>query len=354
MNIYSLLQKILFLFDPEDAHEIIIQLLEKIPRSESLNLFPNDTKYITKNTYFSWPNPIGVAAGLDKNAQAFSTLGQIGFGHVEVGTVTLKSQKGNPRPRIWRLKENHSLRNSMGFPSWGSDAMIKQILAHKKHSILGINIGKNKETSLEDSVAEYSLLYQKMAPFSDYIAINISSPNTPGLRSLQGSDYLDSLLSAMQEVQAKYFKPLYLKISPDLSLKELENIFELCLKYSIQGIIATNTTIDHSFSSGGVSGHLLYSKAQIIREHLLKINQNKLEIIGVGGFSTIEEIFSYWAQGGTTIQIYSSFVYKGPMFLKEIKKSIDLKLQETGLNSLSEAFINPEIFATKKNSISLK
>lgn len=333
MSIYKLYRNFAFRFDPENVHEKTLQVLSHIPHGFTPQYFKKKLKYQIVRSNINWPNPIGIAAGLDKNAQVFNQLLQLGFGHVEVGTVTLKGQEGNPKPRIWRLPQEYSFRNAMGFPSLGQNSMGQKLCESptSREGLVGVNIGMNKSTPLEQAHQEYSQLFDYFVPKSHYIAINISSPNTPGLRELQRSEYLENLLGFLSLKRKNTQHPLFLKISPDLSSNQVEMIYTLCRKFKLSGIIATNTTQMPSYGQGGISGQLLFQKSQKIRSQLLDLNKDDREftIIGVGGFSRPSELFDYWAQGGNLIQVFTSFIYQGPSLLEKIHSSIDEYMEVT-------------------------
>ena len=277
---------------------------------------------ITESKNIRWTSPIGLAAGFDKDAKCLNYLSKVGFGSVEIGTITLEPQLGNPKPRIWRYPNFFALRNKMGFPSIGSHLVLENLKKYKGTTPIGINIGKNKDTPNDKAYLEYIKLYEMLAPYGQYIVINISSPNTPGLRDLQDDEQLKFLFQKMQEVRNKLPKPLYLKISPDLHLEQVKNIYNICQEFKLAGIIATNTTIQHSYGAGGVSGSPLYQYSSKICAYLLDLNKgyNDFDIICCGGISSIDQINELKKLGAKFFQIYTAFVYHGPKKLIELNQ----------------------------------
>ncbi len=330
---YSVLTKLLFKLPPETAHDLVLKILSLAPA-----LVPEQTFHAPIQVgNVLWKNPIGLAAGLDKNGVAIEGFERVGFGALELGTVTLRPQLGNHRPRIWRYVEKQDLRNAMGFPNNGSDLFLQNIKSTKdKIKVpLGINIGKNKETSEEKSIDEYHQLLKKLSSTADYIVINVSSPNTPGLRSLQQADYLESLFQALAPERGLVPVDLYLKIAPDLSFEQIDHIVEICLKYKLTGIVATNTTSDHQLGAGGLSGNSLKNKASLVRNYLLGKKTN-LEIIGVGGISQFDDLLTFWKNGGKVVQVYSAFVFQGPQLIQDIMHEINLLLKAYSVKSIAE------------------
>lgn len=333
-----------FKLDAEKAHELSIKTLSLFPHASS-DLFGGDiedsSKYITKLNSMDWSFPVGLAAGLDKDASAIDFFARIPFGAIEVGTVTPLAQAGNEKPRLFRLKPEESLRNCMGFNNAGADEIYQNILASDRlKKPLGVNLGKNKITSAEDAKLDYLKLYEKFKDVSDYLVINVSSPNTPGLRDLQRHESMREIFEVLEDTRKSDKTPLFIKISPDLPLDSLEGIVELANEFNLAGIIATNTTIREDLGQGGVSGKLLTEKGKIVREKLLEImsDHKSLDLIGVGGISGFDDLWDFWKAGGRAAQIYSSFIYQGPQVLFDIQKGIDQKLQENSLKDLDELF----------------
>lgn len=280
----------------------------------------------------TFKNPLGLAAGLDKNGECIDAFGALGFGSVEIGTVTPRPQPGNDKPRLFRLVEAEGLINRMGFNNLGVDNLVENVKKAHFDGVLGINIGKNKDTLVEQGKDDYLICMEKVFPYAGYIAINISSPNTPGLRSLQYGDALDDLLAAIknqqQRLSQKHHKyvPVAVKIAPDLSLEELIQVADSLVRHNIDGVIATNTTLDRSLvqgmkycdETGGLSGRPLQLKSTEIIRLLSQELQGRLPIIGVGGIDSVIAAREKIAAGASLIQIYSGFIFKGPPLVKEI------------------------------------
>ncbi|HAZ78141.1 MAG TPA: quinone-dependent dihydroorotate dehydrogenase, partial [Enterobacteriaceae bacterium] len=280
----------------------------------------------------TFPNPVGLAAGLDKDGAYIDGLASLGFGSIEIGTVTPRPQPGNDKPRIFRLVEAEGLINRMGFNNLGVDYLVENVKKAHFDGVLGINIGKNKDTPVEQGKDDYLICMDKVYPYAGYIAINISSPNTPGLRSLQYGEALDDLLSAiknkqreLQNIHHKYV-PVAVKIAPDLSVEELIQVADSLLRHNIDGVIATNTTLDrglvqgmkHCDETGGLSGRPLQLKSTEIIRLLAQELKGQLPIIGVGGIDSVIAAREKIAAGATLVQIYSGFIFKGPPLIKEI------------------------------------
>lgn len=342
MNLYSLFKYYAFKKDPEEIHELSMSMFKRMPHLASLiqGASPQE-KYRLSDGHISCDFPVGLAAGFDKNAQAIEFFSLCGFGAIEVGTVTKEPQVGNLRPRIWRLPEIQSLRNAMGFPNAGCEVIKENILSSKFNTSLGVNIGKNKDTTFEDTPAEYAYLYEYFASFSDYLVINISSPNTPGLRDLQTKDSFRAICEAVDEKRKVISKPLYLKIAPDLAKEDILDLVDLAKEFKLSGIIATNTTIQHDYEKGGLSGQYIKDISRNVRKIVCESARevDDLSVIGVGGIDTFKEIHEFWKDGGTFVQIYSSFVFQGPKILTTIQNDIDLLLKKTQATSLQE-YIN--------------
>lgn len=321
------------MLNPEWVHDFSMESFSQIEKHLSIPKI-NDQEKIKVGS-IDWPSPIGLAAGLDKNAAAINFFSKLSFGAVEVGTVTLKPQSGNNYPRLMRLKSQKSLRNRMGFNNLGSNLILENIIKSNRHGkILGVNIGKNKDTTQEEAFEEYLKLYEMFSTVSDYLIINVSSPNTPGLRSLQSKSSLEALLSTLDQARINRPRDLYVKISPDLNLKDLESIIEVAISKKLTGIIATNTTIIPEYGAGGISGTLLKEKSKQVRKLCLDIAKDDLEIIGVGGVDSFEDLWDFWKMGGKVMQIYSSFIYQGPKILLQIKKEIEkMKIRNKILNT---------------------
>lgn len=328
---YFLLRKILFCLEPEQAHVITLQSLKLLSQSKLSSLFPK--KILTPHTCMgiTFPNIVGLAAGLDKNADYIDALAILGFGFIEIGTVTPKPQAGNPKPRLFRLVEQEALINRMGFNNKGVEHVVQQLGKTRYQGILGVNIGKNKDTSLEHAIDDYLFCFQHLCPFASYITINVSSPNTPDLRSLQQTNALDALLSELKEAQKRFaqthqYVPLVVKISPDLSEKELEELAATLLKQHIDGVIATNTTIHRKGvekslyvnEAGGLSGRPLQTRSTTCIHQLHRLLQNKIPIIASGGIMNKASAQEKLQAGAQLLQIYTGLIYHGPAIIREI------------------------------------
>lgn len=332
---YSLLKTFLFQMDPEQAHEFTLNAAKLGPSLGSLGALRPDPKMNIKVGNLYWSFPVGLAAGLDKNAEALSFFQGQGFGALECGTITLKSQGGNPRPRVWRYPQDQSLRNAMGFPNDGLQKILKRLENKNVCVPVGANIGKNKDTTPEDSIEELTLLFEALNSEVDYFAVNVSSPNTPGLRALQDKGYLTELFTHLN--LTRNGKDLYLKIAPDLEESKVVELTELAVQMKLTGIIATNTTIMPDLGPGGISGKLLTARARKIRQFILD-QKSPLEVIGVGGISHAEDVFDFWREGGKAVQVYSSYVFQGPALLKNIHTDIEKMLKRNQLPDLSDFF----------------
>ena len=330
---YPAIRKVLFQFDAETIHELTIKGLKSTGKTP-LNAFYKQSVQNKPVTVMgiTFPNPLGLAAGLDKNGECINAFAAMGFGFVEVGTVTPRPQPGNDKPRIFRLPEANAIINRMGFNNKGVDYLVSQVQAANFKGVLGINIGKNKDTSEENAKDDYLHCMRKVYDLATYITVNISSPNTPGLRALQYGDALDELLSALKAEQRiltdKYGKyiPLTVKIAPDLSEDEVKSIAKSLIDNGIDGVIATNTTLSREgvegleFGSeqGGLSGQPVKDKSTQVIKILSEALDNKLPIIGVGGIASSDDANEKLAAGASLVQVYTGFIYQGPPLVKEI------------------------------------
>jgi dihydroorotate dehydrogenase len=340
---YNSLKKFALKMDPEKAHHLFLTLFQKTPYLIKPFYKPiqSHDKYRVKSKNLNWDFPIGLAAGFDKDALVTKELANMGFGSIEIGTITPKPQVGNPRPRIFRYPKQLSLRNSMGFPGDGMKIISKRIDSLKNRNFsLGVNLGKNKTTSEKEACLDYQVLYEEFAPKCDYLVINLSSPNTPGLRELQKADSLEIILKAVDEKRKIAPRALFLKISPDLNLDDLDDIITVADKYNLSGIVATNTTIREDLGPGGVSGELLKDKARIMRLEVLKRLKAypNMDLIGVGGINSFAEVKEFFENGGKFLQIYTSFIYSGADILHEIQEGIDDFLKEHKCLCLEDYF----------------
>ena len=331
---YRFIRSFLFLLNPELAHHISMKGL-KLGCFFGLIRRINITSKPIMIMGLKFPNRVGLAAGLDKNAEYITPLSKLGFGFIEVGTVTPRSQPGNSKPRSFRLIKDEGIINRFGFNNVGIDQFIENIKKAKFNGILGINIGKNFDTPIDRAVEDYLICFRKAYPYAGYIAINISSPNTKNLRHLQSDKYLETLLKVLkneQKILHKKFKklvPFVVKVSPDNSSNQLDSIAKLLLKYKVDGVIATNTTIDrkgisnskYSSEEGGLSGAPLNKKSTNVINHLNKCLNGKIPIIGVGGIITADDGIEKIKNGASLIQIYTGLIFKGHGLVNELRKA---------------------------------
>lgn len=325
------MRQLLLQLNPETAHLIAQYLI----RLRYAGIFSSDIKTLKKPVKLfnlDFPNPIGLAAGWDKNADCFDALFRMGFGFVEVGTVTPKPQAGNPKPRLFRIPKKNALINRMGFNNNGIDAMVEKLQTRQVSGILGINIGKNKETPLHHALDDYQICMKAVYPYADYIVVNISSPNTPGLRALQSNHYLVDLLTGLKNTRknaaAMFHRdvPVLLKTSVDFPKEQYAAFVQTMMDCEIDGVVISNTTIDHSSVSdsrcalqeGGLSGAPLRSRTTQMIADIHMTSQGKLPIIGVGGVLSGEDALAHKQAGASLIQIYTGFVYRGPHLIREI------------------------------------
>lgn len=325
----QLLRHILFRFDSEFIHEKTLKLLsyfnDKKFVLKVIEHISDNKKFDIKLGELHFSNPIGLAAGFDKNGVAIRSLASLGFGFLEIGTITPKEQLGNEKPRLFRLEKDLAIINRMGFNNFGSEKIYKNILEQKKviNLPLGINIGKNKLTPIENATSDYVYNIQTFNNIADYFTINISSPNTQDLRKLQEKNKLDNLLKTVTKLTTK---PIFLKIDPDLSDYQLDSIVDVCLENNIFGIIATNTTVSRNglktqnliHEIGGLSGRPLFEMSLRSVKNIYKKSDGKLIIIGVGGISTFEDAYKMVTSGASLIQVYTGMIYNGPFIASEI------------------------------------
>jgi dihydroorotate dehydrogenase len=337
MNLYPFIRPLLFSLAPETAHEVTLKLLNIAAVSGlSKVLYPKiDHKPVTVMG-LEFKNPVGLAAGLDKNGDYIAALSALGFGFLEIGTVTPRPQPGNPKPRLFRLPEHQAIINRMGFNNSGIDHLLDQVKNSAYSGILGINIGKNFDTPMEQAADDYLIGLRKAYASASYITINISSPNTKNLRQLQQGDELKNLISILKEEQQKLqqeyrnYVPLALKIAPDLNAEEIGHIAELLLDFEIDGVIATNTTIardkiaGHQFAeeAGGLSGAPVKEQASFVVRELAQVLSGKIPIIASGGILTAADAKEKLAAGASLVQLYSGLIYRGPQLIEDIVKSL--------------------------------
>ena len=337
----SFIKPIAFKYTPERAHYLTVSSFRKVLSIPLLNNIIkgrfklNDDKLSKEIFGLNFPNPIGLAAGFDKDGKYYDVMSHLGFGFIEIGTVTPLPQDGNPQPRLFRLPSDQGLINRMGFNNEGVDAMVKRLKNRKTNNlIIGGNIGKNKVTPNENAISDYEICFEKLYPYVDYFVVNVSSPNTPDLRALQDKEPLTKLLSHIMNLRAAKAtkKPVLLKIAPDLSQGQLDDVLDIVKEVALNGIIATNTTIDRgglntdknevsSIGNGGLSGLPLRRKSLDIVKYIRTKNQG-LPIIGVGGITEPQHALDMMEAGADLVQVYSGMVYYGPSLIKDVKKKL--------------------------------
>ena len=342
--IYNFVSRVTNFLPPEFLHKFFIQYLKYIPKKKSSTFLNLKTSFCGKVI----ANPLGIAAGFDKNGEAIDGCFKLGFGYVEVGTVAPMPQYGNSKPRVFKIPEYETIIQRLGFNNLGIENLINNLKKSKVESnnVIGINIGRNKNSS--DHLADYLNLYKIVTKYSDYITINISSPNTPGLRDMQGKKQIDKLITQISKLKNK--KNTFIKISPDISDSNLENICKISMNEEfISGLILTNTTIERDMlfkkpvndswkinESGGLSGHPLKNLSNKLIEKVYQICQGKLMIIGVGGIYDGRDAFEKISLGANLIQLYTSLVYRGPNVVNNILEELSIKLKEKNIKSVKD------------------
>ncbi len=342
---YSIFKPYIFSLDPETAHDLAIKSLKLNFLPKSLFYVENEEILETKLFKKNVKNPIGLAAGFDKSAEVYNSLFKFGFGFIEVGTVTPKKQLGNPKPRIFRLVKDKALINRLGFNNLGSDSVAERIASNKPLGVLGINIGPNKES--KNKSEDFYICLSKLFSYSDYITINISSPNTEGLRDFHNQESLTRLLDGLRKIKKdkNIKKPIAIKLSPDIQNSEISYIIEIIKKFEIEGIIISNTTdknreklLDSNKTEiGGLSGKPLKDISTNLIKTFFKELKKKITIIGVGGVDSGDSAFEKIASGANAVQLYTGMVYKGPGIVKEIKQELISIIKQKKLKDISEA-----------------
>lgn len=347
---YSLIRPALFSVDPEQAHHITFSNLQMLRKLGLLKIFsPSAVADPVKVMGIEFQNRVGLAAGLDKDAAYISELGMMGFGFLEVGTVTPLPQAGNPKPRLFRLPQANALINRMGFNNEGVENLIRNVKASNYPGVLGINIGKNAVTPVENAADDYLKALEAVYPYASYITVNISSPNTKNLRDLQGGDSLDILLAALKDKQKALadqhglYKPMALKIAPDLDDDQVDAIAQRLTHFEFDGVIATNTTIDktsvaglaHGQEQGGLSGEPVLEKSTHVIKRLYAELGDDIPIIGVGGISCGEHAVEKIRAGAKLVQIYTGLIYKGPQLVTECAATIRVNCKRAHSNKAS-------------------
>lgn len=335
------IKPILFRMSPEKAHYFVFNQLKLIASFGFVNKIMNHfftvkSKKLERKVFgINFPNPVGLAAGFDKDAKLFNELSSLGFGFIEIGTLTPKPQPGNDQPRLFRLPEDHALINRMGFNNEGVEAAVERLKNRNPNLIIGGNIGKNKITSNENAVDDYIYCFEKLFDVVDYFVVNVSSPNTPGLRELQDKAPLLNILNQLKSLNNKKStpKPILLKIAPDLTNEQLDDIISIVDESGIDGVIATNTTIDRSslktdknkvdeIGAGGLSGIPVKNRSTEVIKYLAERSNNKWQIIGVGGIHSAKDAIEKLNAGASLVQVYTGFIYEGPELVKKINEEI--------------------------------
>jgi dihydroorotate dehydrogenase len=337
MNCYQIAKPLLFQLDAEFAHDFTLKSLKFAEKSGLLHYYPQAPTCATREVMgLTFPNVVGLAAGLDKNGAVIDGFSKLGFGFIEIGTVTPRPQPGNPKPRLFRVKEAQGIINRFGFNNLGVDNLVENVKAAKYRGILGINIGKNFDTPNDKAADDYLLCMQKVYAHASYITVNISSPNTKDLRDLQVAEALSGLLASLKFEQKKLtdmhgkYVPITLKIAPDLTQAQVIEIADLLMQHNIDGVIATNTTLSrdavngmkNGIETGGLSGAPVKSQSTLIIQQLSKQLQGALPIIGVGGILSGADAVEKIAAGANLVQVYSGLIYQGPKLVHEICKAL--------------------------------
>ncbi len=343
---YQTIKKVLFNFEPETAHTIAGVGLKSLAYAPTFLKALKNYYFVTNPTLSQnifgkeFKNPIGLGAGFDKNGEYITATPTLGFGFTEIGTVTPKPQNGNPKPRLFRLKEDKSLQNAMGFNNYGADYMLKKLNSLYFFDYpIGINIGKNKITPEEEAINDYKILLEKFKDYGTYMVINISSPNTPNLRDLQNEKFINELFNIAKEITNK---PILLKIAPDMEAKQAISLCKSAVNAGASGIIATNTTIDYSLTShakdfGGISGELLREKSFKLFQAIAKELYGETILISVGGVSSASEAYRRIKAGASLIQIYSGLIYNGAYMIREINQELTELIRADGYSNITEA-----------------
>ena len=343
---YQTLKKLLFKLEPETAHSLAGWGLRFTAICPPASLLMNKLYFVTdpslKQRFFGrdFLNPVGLGAGFDKNGQYIKAMPSMGFGFTEIGTVTPKAQDGNAKPRLFRLVEDDSIQNAMGFNNRGSDYMLAKLKKIRFFDYpLGINIGKNKATSEEKALEDYEMLFRHFKDYGDYVVINISSPNTVGLRDLQNEAFITAIFTLGKSITSK---PILLKIAPDMTAEDAIGLCHFAVDAGADGIIATNTTIDYALSDhskdfGGISGALLTEKSYALFRAIGEVFHDKTLLISVGGIDSADEAYRRIKAGASLVQVYSMLVYRGPALIKEINEGLIRLLHKDGYTHISQA-----------------
>ena len=339
MSLYPLLRPFIFCLDAERAHLLSLAALERAPRRAPP---PVDPMLRIRVAGLDFPTPVGLAAGYDKDARVPDALLGLGFGFVEVGTLTPKPQAGNPRPRLFRLVEDHAVINRMGFNNGGQEAAFVRLSVRERRGIVGVNVGANKDSA--DRSADYARGVRAMAPVADYLTINISSPNTPGLRALQEAAALDALLAAAIEARGENGPPIFLKVAPDLESTDIDAIAKVVVDRKVDALIVANTTVSrpplssrHAGESGGLSGEPLKPLAFQRLRDVRAATGGQVPLIAAGGIASAEDAYARIRAGASLVQLYSALVYEGPGLASRIAKGLVPLLARDGFKTVAEA-----------------
>lgn len=342
----TFIRPLLFHIDPERIHSVIntgLKVANGIGLGRLLGLFynPRSLQMETGFCGIKFPNKIGIAAGFDKNAEVYKMLGNLGFGHVEIGTVTPRPQPGNPRPRLFRLPADSALINRMGFNNKGVENAVKNLRRRNRKIVIGGNIGKNSVTPNENAVDDYVACFQALYDYVDYISVNVSCPNVTNLRELQGQESLEKILSALAGLrkQKAVYKPILLKISPDLNFQQIDESLVIIERYGIDGVVAANTSTTrdglktsaeriNEIANGGLSGQPLRDRSVEIIRYLSQKTGGKLPIIGVGGTMSPDDAMAKLQAGATLVQVFTGFIYYGPSLAKDVNRAVKFGLQK--------------------------
>ena len=340
MSLYPLIRPLAFALDPERAHRATIAALKRTPKRRPPD-FPESLRSTVAGLEF--PSPVGLAAGFDKNAEVPEHMLGLGFGFVEVGTLTPQPQRGNPRPRMFRLSEDHAVINRLGFNNQGqAEAWLRLRECRHGRGIIGVNIGANKDSA--DRIADYVAGVQAMSPVAKYLTVNISSPNTPGLRQLQDEGALRALLAAIGEARERNGPPIFLKVAPDLGEGEPDQIVRVAIQHKIDGIIVSNTTVSrpslkskHRDEQGGLSGAPLRALALKALRDFRAASGGQIPLIGVGGISSADDAWERIRAGANLVQLYTAMVYEGPGIARRIALGLAERLSQDGFANIAEA-----------------
>jgi dihydroorotate dehydrogenase len=340
MAIYSLARPLIFALDAERAHGLTLMAVRLLPSNPLAH--EAGSALAIRIAGLEFPNPVGLAAGFDKNAEVFGEMFRLGFGFVEVGTLTPRPQVGNPRPRLFRLKEDRAVINRMGFNNCGHAEAKDRLTNRRQHGVLGVNIGANKDSA--NRIADYAEGVRVMAPIADYLTVNISSPNTPGLRDLQGKEALRNLLAAVNEARSSSGPPIFLKVAPDLDAADIDDIAAAALDHKLEALIVANTTLGrpglrsrYRDEAGGLSGAPLKSLALQRLRDFRAATGGRIALIAAGGIESGGDAYDRIRAGASLVQLYTALVYQGPGLVRHIVKELEAHLKADGFSTISDA-----------------